>query len=129
MSQEVKPKENADFPNIDLLVEKLTNGVAHFVFENSKGEARVAFGTTNPEIVPILTRTSQEALQSAINLGVEGDMPQAVASFANHVAHKVEAAKKPKREYTRSDETISYFDIEKQAWRSCRVDSILTVFV
>lgn len=128
MSQEVEAKENADFPNIELLVEKLTNGVAHFVFEKGDGTVRHAFGTTNGEIVPILTRTSQESLQGAIDCGVQGDMPQAVALFAKHVMQKVEAAKKPKREYTRSDETISYFDIEKQAWRSCRVDAILTVF-
>lgn len=36
---------------IDLLKEKLRNGVAHFVFQKRNGEYREIFATTNPSLV------------------------------------------------------------------------------
>ena len=36
---------------IDLLKEKLRNGVAHFVFQKKNGEYREMFATTNPSLV------------------------------------------------------------------------------
>ena len=36
---------------IDLLKEKLRNGVAHFIFQKRNGEYREIFATTNPSLV------------------------------------------------------------------------------
>ena len=36
---------------IDLLKEKLRNGVAHFIFQKKNGEYREMFATTNPSLV------------------------------------------------------------------------------
>ena len=36
---------------IDLLKEKLRNGVAHFIFQKRNGEYREMFATTNPSLV------------------------------------------------------------------------------
>ena len=36
---------------IDLLKEKLRNGVAHFIFQKKNGELREMFATTNPSLV------------------------------------------------------------------------------
>ena len=36
---------------IDLLKEKLRNGVAHFIFQKHNGEYREIFATTNPSLV------------------------------------------------------------------------------
>lgn len=122
-----------NFDNLDEVAEKMQNGVAHFIFINAKEETREAFGTTKSELIPVLARNTQEQLNEIIEESVRLSNEREVeiikvAEFQKLVRSKIEESKKVRNSRKASNEVLSFYDIEKQAWRSCRVDSILTVF-
>lgn len=108
---------------------KLENGVAHFTFQKVNGDPREVFGTTNGSIIPKyidkdVENLVKEARDFLIGFGtgtlIQGD------------DEKLEKAVKPflptdNKQWLRSEEVITFFDVEKQAWRRCRVDRIIAI--
>lgn len=81
----------------DVLREKLHQGEVNFVFKKADGSQRRALGTTNLDLVP------------------QDLWPKDMTSVE-------ESAEKQK-----DMGIVRFFDLEKGAWRSCKVENILEV--
>lgn len=81
----------------DVLREKLLNGEVNFVFKKADSSRRAAVGTTNLDLVP------QDLWPK--------DMTSAEEST----------------EKQKDSGVVRFFDLEKGAWRSCKVENILEV--
>lgn len=81
----------------DVLREKLLQGEVNFVFKKADGSRRAAVGTTNLDIVP------------------RDLWPKEMSSIEESTQKQ------------QSSGVVRFFDIEKQAWRSCKVENILEV--
>jgi hypothetical protein len=81
----------------DVLREKLLNGEVNFVFKKVDGSRRVAVGTTNIDLVP------------------RDLWPKDMTSVEESTEKQKDSG------------VVRFFDLEKGAWRSCKVDNILEV--
>ena len=81
----------------DVLREKLLNGEVNFVFKKADSSRRAAVGTTNLDIVP------------------QDLWPKDITSVEESTEKQKDSG------------VVRFFDLEKGAWRSCKVDNILEV--
>lgn len=108
------------------LLDRLRNGIAHFTFEKSDGTLREAFGTRNNDLIPkyeekAVERLVEESRDFLVGFGtgtlIKGDdvrLNEAIKPFLP----------KEKRDYTPNENNISYYDLEKKAWRSFNFDKL-----
>jgi hypothetical protein len=109
------------------LQDKLAKGVAHFTFQKTNGDHREAFGTTNGDIIP---KYSAKAVENLVTEARDFHVGFGTGTLIQGDDEKLGKAIEPflpkeKKQRTRSEEVVTFFDVEKQGWRSCRVDSIL----
>lgn len=81
----------------DVLREKLLNGEVNFVFKKADSSRRAAVGTTNLDLVP------------------QDLWPKDMTSVEESTEKQKDSG------------VVRFFDCEKGAWRSCKVDNILNV--
>lgn len=81
----------------DVLREKLLNGEVNFVFKKVDGSRRAAVGTTNLDLVP------------------QDLWPKDMTSVEESTEKQKDSG------------VVRFFDLEKGAWRSCKVENILEV--
>lgn len=81
----------------DVLREKLLNGEVNFVFKKADGSRRAAVGTTNLDFVP------------------QDLWPKDMTSVEESTEKQKDMG------------VVRFFDLEKGAWRSCKVENILEV--
>lgn len=81
----------------DVLREKLLNGEVNFVFKKADSSRRAAVGTTNLDLVP------------------QDLWPKDMTSVEESTEKQKDSG------------VVRFFDLEKVAWRSCKVDNILEV--
>ena len=87
-----------NFENVaDVLREKLHQGEVNFVFKKVDGSRRAAVGTTNLDLVP------------------QDLWPKEMTSVEESVEKQKDMG------------VVRFFDCEKGAWRSCKVENILEV--
>lgn len=82
------------------LKELLNENVVSFTFRKVNGEERTALGTRT------VLYNSEFASWPIINF-TENDLPKGTG--------------------TENNDVIKYWDLEKRAWRSCRVDSVISI--
>ena len=85
---------------MDNLKELLNENVVIFTFRKVNGEERTALGTR------AVLNNSKFASEPTINF-TENDLPKGTG--------------------TANDDVIKYWDLEKRAWRSCRIDSVISI--
>lgn len=85
---------------MDNLKELLNENVVSFTFKKVNGEERTAFGTR------AVLNNREFASEPMINF-TENDLPKGTG--------------------TENNDVIKYWDLEKRAWRSCRVDSVISI--
>ena len=93
-------KELLKLYNMENLKELLNENVVSFTFRKVNGEERTALGTR------AMLYDSEFASYNIINF-TENDLPKGTG--------------------TENNDVIKYWDLEKRAWRSCRVDSVISI--
>ena len=81
----------------DVLREKLLNGEVNFVFKKAESSRRAAVGTTNLDLVPQVL------------------WPKDMTSVEESTEKQKDSG------------VVRFFDLEKGAWRSCKVENILEI--
>lgn len=81
----------------DVLREKLLNGEVNFVFKKADSSRRAAVGTTNLDLVP------------------QDLWPKDMTSVEESTEKQKDMG------------VVRFFDLEKGAWRSCKVENILEI--
>lgn len=128
------------------LSEKLKTGIAHFAYAKAEGEHRVAFGTLNPDLMPIINGETFSKLTTAIglasriisniieNLGLEKPLDkegiemvmEEIESLYPQTKNNSEEAKKPARKVNESLQT--YYDFEAKGFRSFKKDNLVKIY-
>lgn len=112
------------------LKQKLQNGVAHFTFRKKNGDLREAFGTTNGNIVPkydvkavenLITESRDFLVGFGTGTLIKGDDDKLTNALKPFAPKEGTARKMP-------DNIITFFDIEKQAWRSCAAETLIDIY-
>lgn len=120
---------------LEELLEKLKSGGVKFSYAKKEGEERVAFGTLNPNMIPVLYSGPQiQALyETAENVLQSSDEDRSVVDEAMNLMN--EALKpfrpKPKRESSgekKSSNYISYYDFEAKGFRLFNPDSLIKIY-
>lgn len=110
----------------DLLVKRMHQGVAHFVFKKKDGTLRTAYGTLKPELIPSVKEIASEELFTALNnvLDVSNSEEEARKLVAT-----IRAKELPKPEKEVAVVTAQrYYDLEAKAFRAFSLDSLVFIF-
>ena len=128
---------------LEELLEKLQSGVVKFSYAKKEGDERIAFGTVNPDLVPIQYTKPQiqelyEASENCLSvlkgrLGiVEEDEMQ---DYEAAVQLSEEALKpfrpKQKREVSseaKPSEYLNYYDFEAKGWRKFHPEKLVKIY-
>ena len=110
--------------------ERLSSGIAHFVFLKADGSLREAFGTTNSDLVPkhedkLVERLVEQSRDFLVGFGtgtlIQGDdvkLNEAIKPFLP----------KEKRAYTPNESVITYYDLQSKGWRSFTEAKLKSVY-
>lgn len=115
--------------------EKMLNGIAHFVFEKKGGAYRHAYGTIKGELLPQHDAKHLEALKETVKEDLKtiqsyltsndvskGKLVMREAYLIGFIETLAPAYQRPQKE---DGTNQPYYDLEAQAWRSYRIDSLV----
>ena len=100
----------------DTMTEKLKSGVVCFSFERADGEIREALGTLSPKLLPKRDEAARELAYEIAKIEFmdgESAPTEMLNSFRASIASLEERTERKKKEGV-----VSYFDLQKGAFRS-----------
>ncbi len=125
---------------LEELKEKLAVGVVKFTYAKIDGTPRIAFGTTNPNLIPSYDKDKVNELVEKTLILVEGTenvitdskkLEQDNDWLTNRIAFVKEALKPFIKEksssYTHNLAFINYYDFESKGFRKFGIDNLISI--
>lgn len=111
---------------VEEMVEKLKTGIVNFEFEKLDGTVRSAVGTLVPEMLPDrLKEVKNELVELARS--TEEMTPYGLVSAVYNLGKKIRSIEEKQNEGKEKEGVVSYYDLQKQAFRSFHIGSLLCV--
>ena len=126
---------------LEELKEALAKGVVKFCYLKIDGSERVAFGTTNPALIPSYDKDKVNSLVEKTLILVEGvenaiTSPEKLKQDADWLSNRVAFVKEELRPllkektstYTPNDAFCNYYDFDAKGFRKFGIDKLVKVF-